>query len=261
MKYIDPFENEKWNKLTSEQKPHFKWINITGVGKRRKTLTLLELREHLRTAYFDFEGGTGVYGTKIFRPQTYAEFTESFKNVCAEKKSLKLDLVVFDPFDGLVDYAFQHLMKEHNVEDLRDIKIPGTGNGWNLLYRNVRNIMASAFQIAPLVITVTHLKLSTISKNELKQISLADFNLVGQMKSFVNDQADAHLLFEKGISKDNKPIITVNTGSEHDYIQTTFGSRAGALVEIFDVRNTDDFKTFILKQYDIKQNCKKGSEK
>ena len=234
--------------LTKNESPTANWINITGIGKRRKTLTALEIAEKCNSLYIDLERGTDVYKSTVAHVSNAGEMNTLIKALNADKAFY--DVIIIDPLDDLATMITKGVLDFNNQSDLSDIKKQGVGNGWTIVYNSFTDKIKELIRHCKVLITITHLKLKIISKDETSQISTADFNLIGQMKSFLNDKADAHLIFEQKKEKGGKMSIKVSTSS--DTHRTTFGSRGGALEKLFDLKNPEDFKTFILNSLNTK---------
>ena len=226
--------------LSENNAPSFNWINITGVGKRRKTLTLLEIAEQCNSLYIDLERGTEVYKSTVAHVGNVGDMNNLIAALNGDKAYY--DVIIIDPLDDLAAMIQKSVLAFYNQSDLSDIKKQGVGNGWTIMYNSFVDKITELMRHCNILLTITHLKLKVISKDETTQISTADFNLVGQMKSYLNDKADAHLIFEAKNGK-GKGIRVSTTSDTH---RTTFGSRGGVLSDIFDVKNTEEFKSFIL---------------
>ena len=233
--------------LTKNEKPAANWINITGIGKRRKTLTALEIAEKCNSLYIDLERGTDVYKSTVAHVANAGEINTLIKAINADKAFF--DVIIIDPLDDLAAMIIKGVLSYNNQSDLSEIKKQGVGNGWTIVYNSFTDKIKELIRHCKILITITHLKLRVISKDETSQISTADFNLIGQMKSFLNDKADAHLIFEQKKEKGGKVSIKISTSS--DTHRTTFGSRGGVLDNLFNIKNPEDFKKFILESVGV----------
>ena len=233
----------KIDKFLKKNTPRCNWINIVGIGKRRKTLTAIEIAKECDSLYIDCEDGTAPYDITAAYIETIEEFNAVMSSI--EQDGKIYDIIVCEPIDTLAKFIQTGILAYNNQSDLKDVKKPGIGNGWNIMYESFISKINIMIKHSKLLLTITHLKLNVISKDLETQITSADFNLIGQLKAYVNDKADAHVIFETKVSSEGKSFISVGTSSETH--ATTFGSRGGILSELFNVKTPEELKTFILK--------------
>lgn len=99
-----------------------------------------------------------------------------------------------------------------------------------------------------MLITITHFKLSYLSRDDNRRIALLDLNLMGQVRTMVKDGADAHLVFTYGkVSPDQPKEVVVSTSLDTDFYDYEFGSRGGILAPLqSDVKRPDDLINFLV---------------
>ena len=242
MSFIDKYIEESDTQIIS-------WMNIAGYQKSGKTTTLIELLKHVPGVLVDFEKGTKAYKGKFIKiGENNLKMFFDFIEDCKRNRDHGIEILVLDPFTKLVSMYTDHLMVKYNVSNLSDKKIAGVGNGWTILYQRFYKLMSDLWELFPLVLTVSHLKLDN-NFTDSKAVKIADLDLVGKLKNFVHREVDAHMVFTGGKDDEGSFITKVNDDSNSEIIQVPLGHRRYDFIE--NIRTNEDFIVEIAKLFDI----------
>lgn len=239
---INVFEGLENSLATINTKPTLKWINITGAVKTGKTEFCVNLAEKLRTVYVDLEYGTKAYKGSFIEASNFVELRQKMMWVEANLDKIKPQVIVLDPIDKLADMITQYYLRENLIDNLGDVPF---GKGWSDTRDILSNFINKCFEIAPLVITITHLKLST-SEVATSNITYLDMDLPGKTKSYVQNTVDSHIIFRRAVDDDGKPYLSVSVDPSSTNDLSFGGSR---WKEMYDLKDSNDLMDFILNIY------------
>ncbi len=241
---INVFENVEEGLVTQNAVPTYHWINITGFNKSGKTEFCHNLAQKLRVVHVDLEHGTDPYIGSFLKANNHAEFINQMKWVRDNLEIIKPDILVIDPLDKLSDMISRAYMVEKNIDNLADMPY---GQGWSDCRDRLENIMFGAFTVAPLVLTITHVKLSILDENR-KNITYLDMDLPGKTKAWVQKTSDAHALFLREKDEEGNSFLRVT----FDYSSPSVISFGGGRIKSFyEVETAEDFEKEILKKFGL----------
>ena len=186
--------------------PSYHWINVTGFTKSGKTEFLTNLSKELRIAHFDLEHGTDPYVGSFLKASSFSEFDSKLIWLSENIATIKPDIIAIDPLDKLVDMIAKSYMADKGIENLSEMPY---GQGWSDTRDILQSRMNFMFTLAPLVITVTHVKLSILDENR-KNITYLDMDLPGKTKAWVQTTADAHAIFMRDKDPEGESYLKVS---------------------------------------------------
>lgn len=228
-----PFSIEEM--LTVTENPQIKWINIVGYEKAGKTKTLMELAKHIDCLYVDFDivAGTKPYPGSVLRVgepsylpgEKVVSVVDFITKVIPEMHKLNKKILILDPVNEFVDMVKDQLMGQFGVDDLKNYKMAGVGNGWNILYAKIQNYFAQFFAAFPLIITVSHLKLDKYFSGDTAAIQGAQLDFPGKTQQYVQRNADAHFVFTSKKDEHGKWMSMINEENSASMIQVPLGCR------------------------------------
>jgi len=227
--------------ITTQTSPQLKWINIVGYEKAGKTKTLMELSKHLNTLYVDFDivAGTKPYTGKVLRVgqpshlpgERNISVVDFITQVIPEMKNMNKQILILDPVNEFVELVREQLMTQFGIDDLKNYRLAGVGNGWTVLYSKIQDYFQEFFAAFPIVITVTHLKLDKYFAGDVAAIQGAQLDLVGKIQQYVQRNADAHLVFTSKKDEHGKWMSVINEENSTSMIQVPLGCRDFAFLK------------------------------
>jgi len=207
-----------------------RWINISGTQKAGKTTFLAELQKQgFRIAHLDLEDGTGsLEGGRYLKPASLDEFRKLSLYLAQNKDHLNLDIVAVDTMDVLYDWFQQEYLLDNRLLSLSEEKY---GKGWHEVRKSLMKSVRYLKQAAPLLITITHMKLTVLQDNN-KVITYEDMDLMGQTKTEVLYKADALLVFRTIRMEDGSIVLTVRTDQSSPNSISFAGARDDRLYQV-----------------------------
>jgi len=222
--------------------PTYHWVNITGFTKCGKTKFIYDLAQELRIAHFDLEHGTDAYVGQFIKCNNFKEFRQKSAWLQQNLATIRPDVIVTDPLDVLADMIAKDYMKEKGIDSLSEMPY---GQGWS----DCRDILSNAIRflqsLAPLVITITHLKVN-IGGESRGNITYLDMDLPGQTKAWVQNTCDVHAVFVRAKNDEGGTYLKVmfeNTATT----EISFGG--GRIPEFYDATTAELFKEQILNKF------------
>lgn len=222
--------------------PSYHWINITGFTKCGKTKFLYDLSQNLRVVHFDLEHGTDAYVGQFLKCNTFKEFREKSAWLQKNIDKIKPDIIAIDPLDVLTDMIAKDYMTTKGIENLGEMPY---GSGWADCRDILNNTIRFLQSLAPLIITVTHLKVN-IGGESRGNITYLDMDLPGQTKAWVQNTCDVHAVFVRDKDDNGDPYLKVmfeNTSTT----EISFGG--GRIPEFYEATTGEKFKQEILKKF------------
>jgi len=244
---IDVFNTtEQSPNVTANAIPTYHWINITGFMKSGKTEFCTNLAQDLRVVHIDLESGTDPYVGSFLKASNYAEFKERATWLHRNIETIRPDVIVIDPLDKLADMIAKDYMVEKNIENLSEMPY---GQGWSDTRDRLSSIMYNMFRLAPLVLTITHVKLSILD-DARKNITFLDMDLPGKTKAWVQSTADGHALFLREKDEEGNSFLKVTFDHSSPSVISFGGGRIKAFYEI---ENAEQFLEEIKKKFNAVQ--------
>lgn len=253
-KMMNPFgENSSLIDLKNSKRP--KWINISGQGKVGKTLTAVEIAKNIRTLYFDTDtlGSTSAYEGYFVRCKTWVEFSMRLNTLKNDirKQPVKPKIIVIDTLDGLQDMCLDAVVSRCKTTKLLDAEVEMTGgvkgNGFTLLHSDMIGVISDLLSMCDLLITITHLKLTALGKNEKEKV-MASINLMGSFKAYVQQSVDTSLFFIKKTSARGQTFIEISQDIKEDLIISEgFGGRP--FQGLKDCKTADELVEWIVSTF------------
>ena len=216
------------DKLPPSQKSPTK-LFIFSSPKVGKTTACALLEDSL---ILDFEGGTTYLDARKIRVIGISTPTESndvkqdrytkgvyyLQEVATAIKEAKYPYkyIVVDTVTALEDMAKEYAKEIYKrTPQGKDFKLDSIlhlpkGNGYQWLREAMDRICATLESLAPRIIYVGHLKLTSFDK-EGKELNVMDVDLTGKIKSSMTSKADAIGLL---VRKDNKVYISFKMGED-----------------------------------------------
>lgn len=239
---INVFDTIETDIVTIHDKPSYKWINITGSVKSGKTEFCVSLAEKLRTVYFDLEKGTKAYIGSFLDVKNLTDLRLKTAEILKNLESIKPDVIVVDPLDKLADMITEWYCDDKGIENLSEMPF---GTGWSDTKDIMFNFINKCFQIAPLVITITHLKLSA-SEVATNNITYLDMDLPGKSKAMVQNVADVHAIFKRQKDTEGAPYLGVSVDASSTTDLAFGGSR---IKDFYNITNANDLHELILQNF------------
>jgi len=211
--------------------PKIKWIDISGYTKSGKTSTLVELAKHVKLLHVDCENGTKPYIGNFchITANNLADLPRLLQEAKQHPDQFDHVICVIDPWTKLVSMIADGLLKSSGKDNLKDISQAGVGNGWTLLYQKVIRLMERIWEVFPLVITVSHLRLDN-NFTDSKAVKIVDLDLMGKIKNFHLRECDCFFVFTSD-TVDGKFVTRVNDDQNSDLIKVPLGMRGYDFVE------------------------------
>jgi hypothetical protein len=241
---IDVFKDLGIDIATINKEPSYKWINITGSVKSGKTEFCVNLSKELRTVYFDFEKGSKAYVGSFIDVDNLPDLRSKMVRVLENIEAINPDVIVLDPIDKLANMISKWYCQDKGIEDLSEMPY---GSGWSGTRDILFNFINTCFKIAPLLITVTHLKLAS-SDVTTKNVTYLDMDLPGKTKRMVHDTADAHCIFKPEKDDDGKHYLGVSFDASST---SSFGFGGSRVKDFYNIKTADDLMKQVLKKFDV----------
>lgn len=239
---INIFKDLNLNIETIHTIPQYKWINITGFMKAGKTEFCINLANKLRTIYFDLERGTKPYIGTFIDVDNLTMFREKMSLITNNIEKLKPQLIIIDPIDRLADMIAKWYLKDKNIDNLGDIPY---GQGWATTRDILKNLINHCFTLVPLLITVTHVKLSILDESR-NNVTFLDMDLPGKTKQYVQAVADGHAIFSRAENEKKENYLKITFDNSSPSILSFAGSR---IKEFYSVKNAEDLHKIILNNF------------
>jgi len=239
---INVFKDIEGDIAQIHDKPSYKWVNITGSVKSGKTEFCVELAKKLRTVYIDLEKGTKAYVGSFLEVDTLSDLRSKMALIGKNIEIIKPDIIVLDPIDKLADMISKWYCNDKGIADLSEMPF---GKGWGDTRDIMFNIINHCFSLAPLLITITHLKLSA-SEIATSNITYLDMDLPGKSKRMVQDTADVHAIFRRQNDEEGKSYLgaTVDASSTSDL---AFGG--SRIKDFYAIKTAKELSNLILKSF------------
>ena len=227
---------------TINKVPTYKWINITGSVKSGKTEFCVNLAQDLRTIYFDFEKGTKTYVGSFIDVNNLPDLRTKMNKIVKNIETIKPDVIVLDPIDKLSDMITKWYCQDKGIAELSEMPY---GSGWSDTRDILFNFITQCFKIAPLLITITHLKLAS-SEVTTNNITYLDMDLSGKTKRMVHDTADAHCIFKPEKNEAGEYVLGVSFDASST---STFAFGGSRVKEFYNIKSVEGLKKEILNKF------------
>lgn len=239
---INVFDKVDTEMVQIHDKPSYKWINITGSVKAGKTEFCVSLASKLRTIYIDLEKGSKAYVGSFLEVGSLPDLRSNMAVISKNIATIKPDVIVLDPIDKLADMISKWYCNDMGIKDLSEMPF---GKGWSDTRDIMFNIINHCFSLAPLLITVTHLKISA-SEVATNNITYLDMDLPGKSKRMVQDTADVHAIFKRQKDEEGSSYLGVTVDASSTTDLAFGGSR---IKDFYQVTNAKELHELILKNF------------
>jgi len=250
---INVFENTEIENVVNRKVPTYKWVNLTGASKSGKTEFCVKLMDNLRTIYFDFEKGTKTYAGNFLEINSLPELRKALMSIEENINSIKPDLIVLDPLDRLTDLIAKWYIQDKGITNLSDMPF---GQGWSDTRDILSSIISYLHTLAPLLITITHLKLS-VSGKEGDNLSYLDMDLPGKTKAYVQNTADGHCIMRRKTDESGKNYLSADFDQSSTNDLSFGGNR---WKPFYEIHTADKLAEEIIKHFKQEETSVKNSK-